>query len=459
MGAPLILSIAFVPLLLNGYGSERFGVITILWLVVGYMGIFDFGMGRALTKYVSENRCKDAFLVSSVVWKISLILLAFGCVLGVGVFGYSEELSMTLVKVEGSVRNEVDLSLKILSIVIPVAIFSSGVVGVLEGVGDFKLINILRLISGTLNFVGPYLTLGYGIEVYWAMITMAVVRVATTLILTVRMGSYYRFNCGVLLRDLDNIKLIFNLGAWITISNILAPVLGQLDKFFLAGALSISLLAYYSIPSDVVNKLFFLPSAVMSVFFPMYAKSIGNYARSKFILKKSADVIFFGCAPCFFILMMFGGDILSLWLGDGFRVGSEGVIQILSWGFLFNCMARVPHAFLQAVGKAKYAALINVAELPIFVFLLIFLVDRFSVIGAAFAWSARMLVDFIVLGVVLNKTMIGVYRPIGGLGLIMASAITIASLANFGLYWKVSIISIFSIVSIFLFFKNLREVE
>src|SRR5205807_623908 len=38
-----------------GLGTDRFGVLTLAWMVLGYFSLFDLGLGRALTKRVAEE--------------------------------------------------------------------------------------------------------------------------------------------------------------------------------------------------------------------------------------------------------------------------------------------------------------------------------------------------------------------------------------------------------------------
>ena len=51
----MLLAIVAIPMVIEGMGLARFGVLTIAWMVVGYFSLVDFGLGRALTKLVAEK--------------------------------------------------------------------------------------------------------------------------------------------------------------------------------------------------------------------------------------------------------------------------------------------------------------------------------------------------------------------------------------------------------------------
>ena len=41
---PLGAAVICIPLIIDGLGIERFGILILVWLIVGYFGIFDLGM-------------------------------------------------------------------------------------------------------------------------------------------------------------------------------------------------------------------------------------------------------------------------------------------------------------------------------------------------------------------------------------------------------------------------------
>src|SRR5438105_466854 len=51
---PLGVAVLAVPVLIRALGSDRFGVLTLAWALIGYFALLDFGLGRALTQAASE---------------------------------------------------------------------------------------------------------------------------------------------------------------------------------------------------------------------------------------------------------------------------------------------------------------------------------------------------------------------------------------------------------------------
>ena len=57
--APLGVGLFTIPVIIASLGIERFGVLTIAWMVIGYFNMFDVGLGRAITKVVAEYLATD----------------------------------------------------------------------------------------------------------------------------------------------------------------------------------------------------------------------------------------------------------------------------------------------------------------------------------------------------------------------------------------------------------------
>jgi len=88
---------------------------------------------------------------------------------------------------------------------------------------------------------------------------------------------------------------------------------------------------------------------------------------------------------------------LALWLDTDFASKSWLIVCMLSVGVLFNGIAFVPFAAIQAAGDAKTTAYLHVFEFIVYVPLLLVALDVFGLAGAALAWGGRVGLDLVLL--------------------------------------------------------------
>jgi len=77
--APFGVAIVVFPGLARNLGLERFGVLSLAWAMIGYVSLFDFGLGRALTQLVSVSlREENKQELSQLIWSGVFILAVTG---------------------------------------------------------------------------------------------------------------------------------------------------------------------------------------------------------------------------------------------------------------------------------------------------------------------------------------------------------------------------------------------
>src|SRR5437588_11464434 len=83
--APMLVALGAIPSLIRTLGADRFGILTLAWMLIGYSSLFDLGLGRALTKLVSEGFGDETSPnsrrtgLASAVWTALVLMGIFGC--------------------------------------------------------------------------------------------------------------------------------------------------------------------------------------------------------------------------------------------------------------------------------------------------------------------------------------------------------------------------------------------
>lgn len=406
-GLPLILGIVTIPVILAGLGMVSFGLLTLIWTAIGYFGLFDFGLGRALTQRVAAMRAHQGSLdlaeIAQGLWLVVIFgLLGAGVMHGVGLYYVSEVLDLS-----GPALREAQMAVVISAWSIPLVTVSSGLRGILEGLEAFKKAGLLRGLLGTLNFLLPWcmVVMGHASLVWmvWSLVLARGVNVCLNLWwlrAVLSKGMFFVAPKWV------KAKSLFRFGFWMTVSNVVGPFMVAADRFLVAWALGTGLLAYYTVPQDAVLRLLVLPAAWATIWFPRFTKVYmqGDVKSMQSELRGGMRVVFWVMGPLCLVLGYFVSPLLGIWLGEAFASNTWMVAQVLLLGLFLNAMAHLPLAAIQAIGRVDLTAKLHVVELLLFVPGLMFAVTHWGIMGAAWAWTARTAVDFVFLFIFSHKT-------------------------------------------------------
>src|ERR1700730_2729204 len=177
--APMLVAAICIPLLIRGLGTDRFGVLTLVWALIGYATLFDFGLGRALTQLVATKLGSDEdHEVPALVWTSLLLMLVLGLFGAMVVVCLTPWLVNHALHIPGVLGRETLYSLYLLGLSVPVVISTAGLRGLLEAHQRFGLINALRIPMGVFAYAGPLLVLPFSKSVVPVVGTLVAGRIA-----------------------------------------------------------------------------------------------------------------------------------------------------------------------------------------------------------------------------------------------------------------------------------------
>jgi len=128
--------------------------------------------------------------------------------------------------------------------------------------------------------------------------------------------------------------------------------------------------------------------------FPAFSASfVQDRDRTATLFSRSLKSLLLVLFPIMLCTVALAQDGLKLWLGPEFAEHSFRVLQWLAVGVFINCLAQVPFALLQGVGRPDLTAKLHLIELPFYLLGLWWLIRDYSIEGAAIAWTVRVTVD------------------------------------------------------------------
>lgn len=396
-GAPLLIALWAIPLIIKGMGKQRFGLLTIIWMSIGYFSLFDLGIGSALTKLVAERLNSERVHELPVLISTSLkLMLGFGILSGFLVFGITPWLVGSVLNIPSDLQGEAVWSFRLLAASLPFVISSAGLIAVLQAYQRFGTINAVRIPLGVANFLGPLLALMVTSSLVATTITLAVARIVAFLSYSV--CCYPHIHNREAVWDSDKIRELLSFGGWITVSNIISPLMVYFDRFIIGAALTMTAVTYYTTPYEVVTRLWVVPNALAGVLFPALTTALVlDLAKARMIFDVAGRLLLIGMFPLLAMIVLFAPEGLTLWLGADFARESASVLRWLAIGVFVNCAARLPLIILQGTGRPDITAKLHLAELPIYLIVLWLLMRNFGITGVAIAFTLRIIVDTIVL--------------------------------------------------------------
>ncbi len=395
-GAPLAAALFAVPALIEALGTERFGFLALAWALVGYVSLFDLGLGRALTRVVAERlgTPREDGLPELAQTALALTF-ALGAMAGGLVYLTASWVCERLLKLPPALVPEAVVALKVLALSLPLVTLTAALRGLLEAGKRFDWVNGIRVPLGVLTFVAP-------LAVSMATPHLAALCAALAVLRVLALAAHWAA-CARLMPALARPGMprkqaaadMLGYGAWLTVSNVVGPLMVYVDRFVIGAMLSVAFVAYYTAPQEAITRLWTIPAALTGALFPAMASASAVAARE--LYRKGVLVILASAVPTALAAGLFAPQWLRLWLGEEFAMQSAGAARWLAFGVAVNCLAHIPFTLLQARGRADLTGKLHLAELPFYVVLLVVLVGSVGIGGAAIAWSARCAVDAIAL--------------------------------------------------------------
>jgi O-antigen/teichoic acid export membrane protein len=388
---PMFVTLATVPPYLRLIGDVRFGVLALVWLFLGYFGLFEMGLGRATSKYIAELGEAKPAERESVFWTASLVNLALGVLGGLLLWVVARATLPLWLKSTSTMQAEVASALPWLALAVPVATLTSVLIGALEGCEEFAVVNVQQ-VGATMVFQIVPLAVAY-----WAGPRLDLL-IAASVLARAAANLPLLFSCArhIPLRGLPHVerawsRRLLGYGAWITLSGVIGPILTSLDRFVISFVQGAQALTYYTIPYNFANKLAVIPGSLTRALFPRFsghgpseAKEMG--ARSVLAL---AGVL----TPIVVVAVLTTNPFFRLWIGPTVAARCTRAGELILVGAWINGLAWVPFNLLQAQGRPDLTAKFHAAELVPFVALLWVGVHFGGVTGAALVWCLRVLAD------------------------------------------------------------------
>ena len=390
MGIPLVAAFFSMGALSRLLGVENFGLFLIIFSIIGYSTMFDGGVSRAVIRQIATNagnRQEDRLTMGTATIVVFLLSIVAAAIL----FLFSNRI-ITLINVSLANIQDGTAALHLTALAFIPTLVSLVWFGFLEGKQEFKHLNAYKTITGILTAILPVISAYFLPTLTGAIAGLLIAKLLTLIFSAIPVIRAIGFCLHLFSKTL--LKQLLSFGSWIFVSNIISPLMVNSDRLILSSMLGAQKIALYAAPSELIMRLGVVPSSLGRVLFPM----LSEHDNGQLLHLKSAYRGLAILMICIIIPMIyFSHLLLTIWLGDAYGMESTAILRILLVGFFFNALAQIPYSHIQATGNSRLTALIHIIEIIPYFIALFYLVKYFGLTGAALAWSARVIADYVAL--------------------------------------------------------------
>lgn len=398
---PVALSLVTVPIYLKLVGPERYGVLAIAWLLLGYFGLFDLGLGRSTSFRIASLRHAEPIARADTFWAALSVNFGMGLAGGLLLLAAASYFFGHVFKVDPLLRPEIMASVPLLACAVPIATLTGTLTGAMQGREKFLETNVVSLVSTTLFQIFPLAVAYYHGPNIVALLAAAIfARLIAILVLAYR--CYVEFCKGQPRRlNRAEIPLLLKYGGWVNATSLLGPMLVMVDRFAIGAVLGAAAVTIYTVPFQLAQRIQILPGAVTNALFPRLSASGVTEQKqlSDLVARTLVALMSLPVLGAIFLMEPF----LRLWVGADVGAQSAPVGRIVLIGFWVNSFALISFIRLQASGRPDLVTKSLIAQIPPYLIGLYFSMKHFGFIGCASMFTIRCIADYITLTLLADR--------------------------------------------------------
>jgi O-antigen/teichoic acid export membrane protein len=446
-----------MPIIINGIGTDHFGLYSIILMVGGFVALQDLGLGEATLKFVSNYYSKnDIKGINRVLGATLSIYLISGTVFCVSIIVFAPQIT-GIFKISNENYSEAVLSLRIASIGFLFVTVATSMQKISEAILRYDVSSKIMI----------FLTITHGISIILVVklgfgLTGLVSVLAAKSIL---MLCLYSIFAKKLLPEInifpnfnkEGIREVFSYGVFSFTNQVIGSLSSYIDKLILGILLGTKEVAYLSAPKDILDRAASFVGAAGRALLVKFSMLEENEKESKKLYLDSNWILFSLTLSIFIPILIVLPEFISLWISEEFSKSSAFVAQLIGIGVILRGVTHSYFAYLRGSGKVHWLTIMFLISSGLSILLSILLINIYGFLGAGLriltmSFSSIFLWIFVLKkGLKTNTLYMDFFRSIG-----VPFTIGFLNYFLFSLVWKnLSFNSWFFLIAGYLFFFSL----
>lgn len=384
--------LALFPFIVFNVGKEIYGVYLLVMALTGYLGVLEFGVTAAVTKYVAELSAKgDKKEINKIVSASFSLYFLIGLAVALILFAlsfYFERIFTVSPQNVTIMRQLFWVSATASLLIWPAKIFEK----VLEGFQRFDLLAAFNIARAVLIAASAIIIFKFGLGIVCFLVfsyAFIILKCVAAFVAT----RIYFLKSKIIFPYFDRrvFKTIFGFSIFLFLSNLVGLFIFDFDSFVIGAFVSVSAITLYGVGYNLQRGFRIVNGLLGAPLFSAGANMEGKtaYEKQKSLLIKGTRYMTLMFVPMVIITIVFAKQLINSWMGPGF-LSAVLPAQILIFFWLFNNTAEVGSSLLVAKGHVKIIFKITALNALFNIVLSLILVKPFGILGVALGTTLPM---------------------------------------------------------------------
>jgi O-antigen/teichoic acid export membrane protein len=392
-GWTALMGIAFVPLYIKYLGMEAYGLIGVFAMLQAWLALLDMGMTPTLSREMARYTA-GAHTVQSIrdlLRSLEIICVAIALLIGIVIWLSASWLSTHWLQAERLPVAKVAQAISIIGFVVALRFVESLYRGAILGLQKQVWLSAVSAGFATLRWGGAAWVLAWvtpSINAFF--IWQGFVSALTIMTFSIAVRRHLPSTDQTTRFSWIQLRNIWRFAGGMMATTLLVLLLTQVDKIILARILSLEMFGYYILAGTVAATLYQITGPITQAYYPRFTELVIKEDTVELITiyHQAAQLITVLVVPAALILVFFGENLLTLWIGNEMLAHNVApVMALLALGTLLNSLMHIPYMLTLAYGWPGFAVCQNAVAVILLVPAILWAAPLYGAIGAAWIWT------------------------------------------------------------------------
>jgi O-antigen/teichoic acid export membrane protein/lauroyl/myristoyl acyltransferase len=327
-----LVSFFLSPFVVHHLGATAYGVWSLLASVVGYLGLLDFGVRGAVTRYVAHHHSAGDDKQASSIVSAGLVMFGFLGLLAILLSGIVAILSPLLFHIPVPLVDDTRMVLMLGGLTVAATLIGAVFGGVVTGLQRFDVSSGLEIVMTTVRAIAVVFALRHG----HGIVSIALIHLAISILqgLAYHRAArklYPRLRLRIRAPLRPHMRSILSFSVLLSMIHLFGVVIYYSDAIVIAAFLPIGAVTIFAIAGNLCEYARQVASALSRLMTPRASAlaSVGSGKLADEILA-AGRIATLATAPIAAIFWFRGAGFIDLWMGSEYGTASGEILRLLS---------------------------------------------------------------------------------------------------------------------------------